>query len=66
MAETFIGTDGFRRVKCPLCGASLRVYSWPDDTRWRYPQHADGGQDGESCDNSQELIPIPNRKPTDA
>jgi len=53
----FWGKDGFRWVTCPLCGKSMRVTSWPDDTRWRYPSHADGGPDDERCDNSQELLP---------
>jgi hypothetical protein len=55
---TFVGKDGFRRATCLLCGKTMRITSWPDDTRWRYPSHDDGTQDGESCDNSLELVPL--------
>lgn len=55
---TYIGKDGFRWVMCPLCGKSMRITSWPDDTRWRYPAHVDVLKDEDKrCLNSHELIP---------
>jgi hypothetical protein len=57
--------QGYRVAVCPLCGATLRVESRRNDTRWRFPIHRPPSRppgDEENCDLSEELVPTRGRK----
>lgn len=54
--EVYTDTHGVKRAPCRFCGKKIRVVRFEGEGEYRYEQHRDGTQDGESCDGSGELV----------
>lgn len=54
---TRFGTHGFREALCPACQRWTYVFSYQDDTRWRYGKHTVLPTSMQVCDMTGELLP---------